>query len=175
MPVATSHNRAEGIPRNPYSAGNGSQPSPPPGDTDDRLPGASYAPAGLTIVEIDGAPDSTHFVVDGDVFETTCYSLRIHDKLVFAGVPAEPGTRVSVVVIDDERECSATLLACTRTSVVMPSSFEEHNDNRIALSDGTEWETLAYVYERYHSDVYICPSRGKLLLDDNVLSVIRIR
>ncbi len=131
--------------------------------------------ANLTIVDVDRAPDSSHFIADGHVFETTCYSVDRFDKLVFPGVPTEPGVRVSIVAIDDERECSATLLVCTRASVMSPMSFEGQDDGRLALSDGTEWETYGYIYERYYSDAYICPAEGKLLVDDKVLNVVRVR
>lgn len=138
-------------------------------------PEMSQTPTSLRIIEVDLAPGSSHFIARGLVFQTTCFSLDRNDKLVLPGMPTQPGVRIAVVVIDDERECSATLLACERTSIVVPANFKEEGDGRIVLTDGTEWSTAAYVSEGYHSDVYICPSQGELVVDDEVINVVRVR
>lgn len=129
----------------------------------------------LAIAEVDNVFDD-FFVIDDAVFESTCGSaVRDGDKFVFPGVPSVPGTTVPIVDIDEERKCSATLLDCRRRSIRMPQSDDDDSRHRILLSDGSEWYTSEYLYKSYYSNVYVCPARGKLLLDDDAIHVVRVR
>ncbi len=63
--------------------------------------------------------------------------------------------------------------ACYEASIVKPTPFMGNDGEIFKLDDGTLWEVkyeYEYLYE-YYPDVIICPSRGKLVIDDKSLDV----
>jgi hypothetical protein len=65
---------------------------------------------------------------------------------------------------------------CYETSIVSPSPFMGNNDEIFKLADGSIWEVkyeYAYLYA-YNPSVTICPSRGKLILNQTTLNVQQV-
>ena len=63
--------------------------------------------------------------------------------------------------------------ACYEASIVKPTPFMGNNGEIFKLDDGSLWEVkyeYEYLYE-YYPDVIICPSKGKLVIDDKSLDV----
>ena len=67
---------------------------------------------------------------------------------------------------------------CYETSIQEPSPYNGNGGEVIILADGTIWKEVSYQYlylYEYQPDVVICPSKGKMILDDNVFEVIPIK
>jgi hypothetical protein len=62
---------------------------------------------------------------------------------------------------------------CYESSIVSPSPFMGNNEEIFRLDDGTLWEVkyeYEYLYE-YYPSVIICPSEGRLIIDEKSLNV----
>jgi len=63
--------------------------------------------------------------------------------------------------------------SCYETMVRSPTPFMGNNGEILKLSDGSVWEVKGayeYLYE-YYPAVIICPSRGKLIVEDKTIDV----
>ena len=62
---------------------------------------------------------------------------------------------------------------CFESSIVSPTPFMGNNEEIFKLSDGSVWEVkyeYEYLYE-YYPSVIVCPSRGKLIINEKSLNV----
>ena len=62
---------------------------------------------------------------------------------------------------------------CYESSIVSPTPFMGNNGEIFKLSDGSVWEVkyeYEYLYE-YYPSVIVCPSRGKLIINEKSLNV----
>jgi hypothetical protein len=62
---------------------------------------------------------------------------------------------------------------CFESSIVSPTPFMGNNEEIFKLSDGSVWEVkyeYEYLYE-YYPTVIVCPSRGKLIINEKTLNV----
>jgi hypothetical protein len=159
--------------------------SPQAKDDGDPVSGASFSGAdsaptavaqrGIDI-HVDEALDDDLFMAAGRVFEMTCSTVREGHTLRVTGRPG--ATTFTVIVLETEEDCSATLLACDHAVVLSPVPFNGNGGEEIILDDQTAWRETSYQYlylYEYTPGVYICPGVGKLLLDEHVFDVVRIR
>jgi hypothetical protein len=62
---------------------------------------------------------------------------------------------------------------CYKSSIIAPVPFMGNNGEVFKLADGSSWKVkyeYSYLYA-YYPEVVICPSRGKLLMDEKSLNV----
>ncbi len=62
---------------------------------------------------------------------------------------------------------------CYESSIVSPTPFMGNNDEIFKLADGSVWAVkyeYEYMYE-YYPSVVICPSRGKIIIDEKSLNI----
>lgn len=62
---------------------------------------------------------------------------------------------------------------CYKSSIISPSPFMGNNGEVFKLADGSLWEVkyeYEYLYE-YYPSVVICPSLGRLIIDEKSLNV----
>lgn len=71
---------------------------------------------------------------------------------------------------------------CHTTSIVEPQPFLGTADEIIVLADGSVWKDVSYKYlylYAYLPTVVICPSRGRMYLDDGAdrieFTLVRLR
>jgi hypothetical protein len=62
---------------------------------------------------------------------------------------------------------------CFHSSILSPSPFMGNDGEVFKLADGTMWQVkyeYEYLYE-YNPDVLVCPSQGRLIIDDKSLNI----
>ena len=67
---------------------------------------------------------------------------------------------------------------CHEAFIQKPTPFLGNGEEIIILDDGTIWEDFSYQYlylYEYNPSVIICPNKGKMILDEYIFSVQRIR
>lgn len=80
---------------------------------------------------------------------------------------------ISLLMITFGLPINSLAVDCFESSIVSPTPFMGNNDEIFKLADGSIWQVkyeYEYLYE-YNPKVVICPSRGKLIINENSLNV----
>jgi len=73
---------------------------------------------------------------------------------------------------------TAQAASCYNAIIQEPRPFLGNGQEIITLSDGSIWKNMSYLYlylYQYFPTVLICPDEGKMILNDHVFHVVRIR
>lgn len=73
---------------------------------------------------------------------------------------------------------AAQAASCYKAMIQEPSPFLGNGEEIIVLSDGSIWKNMSYLYlylYAYNPTVIICPSVGKMILNDHEFDVVRVR
>lgn len=67
---------------------------------------------------------------------------------------------------------------CYKAMIKEPQPFQGNGGGIVVLSDGSIWKNMSYSYlylYEYYPTVIICPSKGKMILKDNVFDIVQVR
>lgn len=73
---------------------------------------------------------------------------------------------------------AAHAASCYKAAIQEPQPFLGNGGEIVILSDGSIWKNMSYFYlylYAYYPTVVICPGEGKMILNDNVFDVERVR
>lgn len=67
---------------------------------------------------------------------------------------------------------------CYKAMIQEPQPFLGNGGEVVILSDGSIWKNTSYLYlylYAYYPTVVICPGEGKMILNDKVFDVVKVR
>jgi len=68
--------------------------------------------------------------------------------------------------------------SCYEAMIQEPQPFLGNGGEVVILSDGSIWKNMSYLYlylYTYYPTVVICPSEGKMILNNMVFDVVKVR
>ena len=68
--------------------------------------------------------------------------------------------------------------SCYKAMIQEPQPFLGNGGEVVILSDGSIWKNMSYLYlylYAYYPTVVICPGEGKMILNDKVFEIVKMR